>query len=74
MAPVSMHQSPHPFLTPTRASAISTWTSSLPERNSCSPTEPEPESLSREAAIEAYRQFKAALFARATSSNTPRPT
>ena len=74
MAPISMHQSPHPFLTPKRASDISIWTSSLPGRNSYRPTESDPDSRSREAAIEAYRQLKATLFARATSSNTPRPT
>ncbi|EUC41039.1 hypothetical protein COCMIDRAFT_107209 [Bipolaris oryzae ATCC 44560] len=73
MAPVSLHQSSHPFLTPTRASDISSWTLSVPERSSNSSTQ-STDAQSRQAAIEAYRQMKAALFSRSLHSNLSRST
>ncbi|EMD67203.1 hypothetical protein COCSADRAFT_34060 [Bipolaris sorokiniana ND90Pr] len=74
MAPVSLHPSSHPFLTPTRASDISSWTLSVPERSSSSSTESITDAQSRQAAIEAYRQMKAALFSRSLHSNLSRST
>ncbi|KAF2685212.1 hypothetical protein K458DRAFT_21533 [Lentithecium fluviatile CBS 122367] len=58
--------SSHPFLSPNRASTISSWTLSLPERESrpC-----DDEALSRDTAIEAYRQLKLALFSRSQTSS-----
>ncbi|EOA84259.1 uncharacterized protein SETTUDRAFT_164479 [Exserohilum turcica Et28A] len=74
MAPVSLQQSSHLFLSPTRASDISIWTMSVPKRNATSSVESSAEARSREAAIEAYCQMKAALFSRSTNSNPSRPT
>ncbi|EUC29546.1 hypothetical protein COCCADRAFT_106252 [Bipolaris zeicola 26-R-13] len=74
MAPASLHQSSHPFLTPARASDISSWTRSVPERSSSSSTESITDAQSRQAAIEAYRQMKAALFSRSLHPNLSRST
>lgn len=74
MASVATHQSSHPFLTPAHASNISTWASSLPRHQSYSSPQSESEAQSREAAIEAYRQLKAALFSKAMDPSMPRPT
>ncbi|KAF1942305.1 hypothetical protein EJ02DRAFT_175634 [Clathrospora elynae] len=65
------HQLAHPFLTPGRASTISSWTSSLPGRNSSSPSSSKLDAQSREAAIEAYQQLKMAMFSKAGTSNIP---
>lgn len=71
MASVSSQQPQHPFLTPGRASTITSWTSSI-ERS----PQPQPASdedvMSREAAIQAYLELKAALFSKAASSTRTR--
>lgn len=58
-------QSSHPYLTPGRASTISTWQSRLCERQSQSQISSEAEEESRRAAVEAYQQMRMALFAKA---------
>ncbi|KAF2245883.1 hypothetical protein BU26DRAFT_507557 [Trematosphaeria pertusa] len=77
LAPPPSPSSMHPFLPPSRASTITSWTSSLPERGSrCHPSS-DRDALSRDAAIEAYRQLKLALFSKARSLSGPemeRPT
>ncbi|KAF1829236.1 hypothetical protein BDW02DRAFT_574175 [Decorospora gaudefroyi] len=70
MASVATQQSTHRYLTPSHASTISSWTSSLPERNSSSFSEPELDARSHEAAIEAYRQLKMSLFSKANSNTS----
>jgi hypothetical protein len=66
--------SQHPFLTPTRAGNVSSWTLSIPGRGSYPSANSGPDDQSREAAIEAYRQLKAAIFSKAIDSNLPKPT
>ncbi|KAH7348997.1 hypothetical protein BKA66DRAFT_432029 [Pyrenochaeta sp. MPI-SDFR-AT-0127] len=68
----STHQPQHAFLTPSRASTISSWTSSLPERSPNSQTNIQADVEAREAAIEAYQQLKLALFSKTRASNTGR--
>ncbi|KAF2652620.1 hypothetical protein K491DRAFT_42971 [Lophiostoma macrostomum CBS 122681] len=51
----------HPFLPLARASTISSWRSSIPERISRSNTASDAEGMSRDAAIEAYQQLKLAI-------------
>ncbi|KAF2465178.1 uncharacterized protein BDR25DRAFT_360806 [Lindgomyces ingoldianus] len=60
--------SPHPFLPPSRVSTISSWTSTLPERGSRPRSTSEADPTSRDAAIEAYRKLKLALFSKARCS------
>jgi hypothetical protein len=72
MASVASQQSQHPYLDPGRASTITLWTSSI-ERSHQPQGASKNDDKSREAAIEAYRQLKAALFSKAgvtTSSRT----
>ncbi|KAJ4986552.1 hypothetical protein SVAN01_07988 [Stagonosporopsis vannaccii] len=71
MASVASQQAQHPYLTPGRASTITSWTSSI-ERSYELPTTSEADNVSREAAIEAYRQLKAALFTKVTASTASR--
>ena len=76
-APASPPSTPHPYLEPSRASSITSWANSLPTRNLLPPNKSEVEEMSREAAFEAYRQLKLALFSkiRDTQSSGPgRPT
>jgi hypothetical protein len=58
----------HPFLPPSRASTISSWTSSIPDRPHHQ-TDPDKETMSKNAAIEAYRQLKLAIFFKAQEKN-----
>jgi hypothetical protein len=61
----SMHRpATHPFLSPNRALAINTWTTSLPQRETRPLTRVD-SLLPQDAAIEAYRQLKLALFSHA---------
>lgn len=69
MASVASQPSQHPYLTPGRAFSITSWTSSI-ERSHQPQAATEDDSVSREAAIEAYRQLKAALFSRASVSTS----
>ncbi|KAF2705773.1 hypothetical protein K504DRAFT_83489 [Pleomassaria siparia CBS 279.74] len=55
---------PHPYLAPGRASYISSWATSLPERSTQPHTASEADQISRDAAFEAYRQLKLAMFSR----------
>ncbi|KAF1363415.1 hypothetical protein EJ07DRAFT_72221, partial [Lizonia empirigonia] len=57
MASLASQQSQHPYLTPGRASSITSWTSSI-ERSTQAPSASDADAMSREAAIEAYRQLK----------------
>ncbi|KAF2845135.1 hypothetical protein T440DRAFT_472875 [Plenodomus tracheiphilus IPT5] len=68
MATVASHTSSHPFLTPGQASTISSWTSSLPERSSDSQHQCQSELKTPEATVEAYRQFKLAMFSKAKAA------
>ncbi|PSN74312.1 hypothetical protein BS50DRAFT_581138 [Corynespora cassiicola Philippines] len=61
----------HPFLPPSRASTITSWTISVPERRSRMVLGSENEQRSRDATIEAYRQLKLALFSKAQTPPHP---
>lgn len=67
MASVTLRGPQHPFLTPGRASTISSWTTSLPGQNTQPHSESVADAQSREAAVEAYRQLKLALFSKASN-------
>ncbi|KAF1925037.1 uncharacterized protein M421DRAFT_424257 [Didymella exigua CBS 183.55] len=71
MASVSSQQSQHPYLTPGRASTITSWTSSI-ERNPQRRSASNEDAMSRQAAIEAYLQLKVALFSKVASSTYTR--
>lgn len=71
MTSVSSQQSQHPYLTPGRASTITSWTSSI-ERSPQSQSASNEDAVSRQAAIEAYLHLKAALFSKAASSTHTR--
>ncbi|KAH9859326.1 hypothetical protein IAQ61_011107 [Plenodomus lingam] len=68
MATFTSFTSPHPFLTPGRASTISSWTSTLPERSSGAHQQCQSESKTPEATVEAYRLLKLALFSKAMAT------
>jgi hypothetical protein len=72
--PQSPQLAKHPFLPPARASTISSWRSTIPERISRSHTAPGVDSMSRDAAIEAYQQLKLALFSKVRSPQPSDPT
>jgi len=69
MASVASQKSQHPFLTPGRASNISSWTSTLPNRRFVAHVDTQTEAETPEATIEAYRRLKTALFSRATKDS-----
>ncbi|KAF2629215.1 hypothetical protein BU25DRAFT_409124 [Macroventuria anomochaeta] len=71
MASVASQQSQHQYLTPGRASFITSWTSSI-ERSPQPHSASDADAMSREAAIEAYRQLKVVLFSKAASSTYSR--
>ncbi|KAH7067945.1 hypothetical protein FB567DRAFT_253500 [Paraphoma chrysanthemicola] len=73
MTPAPSRQSPHPYLTPGRASTISTWQSTLSERNSQAHISSKGEEESRRAAFEAYQQLRMSLFSRAATTTTSPP-
>ncbi|KAF9737296.1 hypothetical protein PMIN01_05075 [Paraphaeosphaeria minitans] len=54
----------HPYLSPDRASTIASWTSSIPSRSPGPRTLTDDEMARREAAFEAYRQMKLAMFSK----------
>ncbi|EAT81516.1 hypothetical protein SNOG_11017 [Parastagonospora nodorum SN15] len=58
MTSIATQPSSHPFLTPGRASTISSWQLSLPERQSHSQTSLDAQAASRQAAVDAYQQLK----------------
>ncbi|CAI6304390.1 unnamed protein product [Periconia digitata] len=62
----------HQYLSPLRTSTILSWSSSLTEYNSKSTLSPN-DQHSKDAAIEAYLQFKLALFAKTQTPHSPRP-
>ncbi|KAF2191784.1 hypothetical protein K469DRAFT_718800 [Zopfia rhizophila CBS 207.26] len=68
LSPSSPPPSAHPFLTPGQASTITSWATTLPERGTRPCTTSEVEAMSRDAAIEAYRKLKLALFSKARIS------
>ncbi|KAF2269399.1 hypothetical protein CC78DRAFT_574960 [Lojkania enalia] len=75
--PASPPPSPHPFLPPSRASTITSWTTTLPERSSRPRSASEVDVMSRDAAIEAYQKLMQALFSKAQrpeSTQSQRPT
>ncbi|KAF2826621.1 hypothetical protein CC86DRAFT_369837 [Ophiobolus disseminans] len=74
MTSVEARQSSHPYLTPNRASTISTWQSSLPERKLQFSMTSEADAESRKAAVEAYQQLKLSLFSRAGTSAAHQPS
>jgi hypothetical protein len=69
MTSVATHTSTHPYLTPGRASTISSWQLSLPERHSQSHTSSEAEEASRQATVEAYQQLKMSAKAKSAKLN-----
>jgi hypothetical protein len=73
-ASLASHQSSHPYLTPGRASTISTWQLSLPERQAQPHMSSDAEAESRKAAVEAYQQLKLSLFSRAKTPTPSRPS
>ncbi|KAF2788077.1 hypothetical protein K505DRAFT_256327 [Melanomma pulvis-pyrius CBS 109.77] len=71
--PTSPPPTPHPFLAPGRASSITSWATSLPERSSRPSTASEIDGMSRDAAFEAYRQLKLALFSKVWNTQLSKP-
>jgi hypothetical protein len=59
-------QPSHPYLSPGQASTIASWTSSIPNRNLGPRILSNDEAAQREAAFEAYRQLKLAMFSKST--------
>ncbi|KZM19137.1 uncharacterized protein EKO05_0010223 [Ascochyta rabiei] len=67
MASMASQQSYHPYLSQGRASTITSWTLSI-QRSPQQPFTSDADTMSCEAAIEAYRQLKVALFSKAAAS------
>jgi hypothetical protein len=65
---------PHPYLTPGRASTISTWQSTLFERKSQPHLLSKDEEESHRAAVQAYQELRLSLFSRAATPAMSRPS
>ncbi|KAF1964301.1 hypothetical protein BU23DRAFT_562057 [Bimuria novae-zelandiae CBS 107.79] len=63
----------HPYLSYGQATTIASWTSSIPSRSPELQPLADEDAAKREAAIEAYRQLKLAMFSKSTGSSSPKP-
>lgn len=72
-APMVSPQLSHPYLSSGQASTIASWTSSLPNRSSGSRSLSDEDTAKREAAIEAYRQLKLAMFSKSGGASPSKP-
>jgi hypothetical protein len=68
-APMRSTQPSHPYLSSDQASTIASWTSSISNRNPGPRTLNNDEAAQREAAFEAYRQLKLAMFSKSTGQS-----